>query len=135
MAHLSEFTAAADVATIVLKSGNVGGGTTGTTFDDIVIGEEEPPPDPVFVRGDANEDGSVDISDAVSVLLHLFVAAVETRCEDALDSNDDGTVDISDPVATLNFLFLGGTPLSPGCGPDSTADGIGCLSHAGCPRL
>lgn len=95
----------------------------------------ETPAEPVFVRGDADENGTVDISDAIRVLTHLFVEPMEVQCEDALDSNDDGTVDITDPIATLGFLFLGGEPLLPVCGPDPTGDAIGCDSYAGCPPL
>ena len=40
--------------------------------------------DAVFVRGDANSDGSVDLSDAVIVLLDLFVSQrSEITCRDA----------------------------------------------------
>jgi PKD repeat protein len=37
VANLGSFTAAGDIATVVLKSGNVGGTVTGTRFDDIVV--------------------------------------------------------------------------------------------------
>ena len=47
----------------------------------------------MFVRGDANDSGVVDIGDAVCGLIFLF-GDVQTPCgegcEDALDANDDG---------------------------------------------
>jgi hypothetical protein len=90
-----------------------------------------------FVRGDANDDGRVDISDAVFTLGSLFLGDGDPRCDDACDSNDDGTVDISDAIATLVVLFLGnGVIPLPGmteCGVDPTDDVLACDSFEGCP--
>lgn len=61
-----------------------------------------------FLRGDANADGSLALSDSVATLGFLFLGSAARACKDAMDSNDDGSVDIGDPVHTLNFLFLGG---------------------------
>ncbi len=87
-----------------------------------------------FRRGDANGDGSLDISDAAFLLLYLFVGEVALTCEDAGDANDDGEVVLSDPIFTLNWLFRGGpsppAPLS--CGPDPTADDLDCASVRHC---
>ncbi len=99
-----------------------------------VFGEQGLP----FLRGDANDDATVDISDAIFTLGALFGGVGGISCEDAGDSNDDGTVDISDPINSLNVLFVGvGTIPSPGitdCGVDPTADdGIGCAAYASCP--
>lgn len=72
-----------------------------------------PPCDP-FIRGDANADGGLDVSDAVSVLLHLFSGRPAPACMDALDANDDEAVDISDGLAVLEYLFLSaGRPPAP----------------------
>jgi len=60
-----------------------------------------------FIRGDANGDGLVDISDAITMLDVLFQGA-EIACEDAGDANDDGVLDISDPTYLLIHLFWGG---------------------------
>lgn len=80
----------------------------------------------VFRRGDGNQDGQVDISDAVATLGCLFLGQECWGCDDAHDSNDDGVRDISDAVYTLGFLFTGGDPLpAPGidtCGEDPTTD-------------
>lgn len=82
-----------------------------------------------FVRGDSNQDGVVDISDAIHTLGVKFLGVGEIRCEDAADANDDGAIDISDPVYALAFLFLGGprppAPF-PAAGEDPTADGLSC---------
>ncbi len=79
-------------------------------------GDVQPPPDgemlkvileKAFVRGDFNEDRIVDISDAVGVLMHLFLGNVSPECADLADANDDGVIDISDAIDLLTVLFLG----------------------------
>jgi hypothetical protein len=89
-----------------------------------------------FVRGDANADGTADMSDAVKVLGFLFLGARMNDCLDAADVNDDGVVDISDPVRLLGHLFLGSeSPPGPftACGVDSTQDKLGCNTFSSCP--
>lgn len=86
--------------------------------------------DAAFLRGDANRDSQVNITDAINVLETLFAGKAFFGCEDAMDSNDDGQVDISDPVTTLIHLFIGtaGIPF-PGTflpGFDPTPDGLFC---------
>ncbi len=89
-----------------------------------------------FLRGDANCDGEVDISDAVFMLMFQFVSPqVETTCQKTLDANDDGGIDIADPVTALSYLFAGGTIPEPFplCGTDPTDDALTCQSFAPCP--
>ncbi len=90
-----------------------------------------------FLRGDANQDGVVNITDAVATLDFLFLGdPASLACGDAADSNDDGAVNLSDAIMTLNFLFLGGAAIPlPGpesCGVDPTQDGLDCASFAAC---
>ena len=103
-----------------------------------------PPMGPMFVRGDCNNDGGFDISDAVFLLSALFVpGSPSPSCADAADSNDDGSVDISDSVYKLSALFVPGSPPPaaphPDCGEDPTDDppgsgnDLGCDSFASCP--
>lgn len=92
----------------------------------------------LFIRGDCNDDGRVDISDAVSVLAFLFLGGGEPGCEDACDSNDSGAADLSDVIHTFGVLFRGeGTIPLPGrtaYGEDSTGgDEAGCDRHESCP--
>ncbi len=86
-------------------------------------------PPGVFRRGNAAEDGRVDLTDSVRVLGFLFLGDPRIACPDAADATDDGTIDITDPIYTLNYLFLAGEPPpAPGtevCGPDPTADDLG----------
>jgi hypothetical protein len=87
------------------------------------------PHDASFLRGDSNADGTVNISDAITSLNHLFFGGSRAYCADALDANDDGVIDISDPIATLLSLFLGSGPLPPPSeqpGFDPTPDALFC---------
>jgi hypothetical protein len=84
-----------------------------------------------FRRGDATNDGVLNISDGVAILNHLF-SGVTIGCEDAGDVNDDGLQQITDPIQIFNFLFLGSAaepaPPFPNCGADpAPLDLITCL--------
>ena len=86
-----------------------------------------------FVRGDTNDDGGVDLSDAVRILAWLFLGAGPPGCLASVDVNGDAGLDLSDAVALLSYLFLGGAPPMepfPDCGSDGGA--IGCEVSAGC---
>jgi len=88
----------------------------------IVHGEE-------FIRGDANGDAGIDLSDAVFVLRYLFTGGSAPACEDSADMDDSGKVDISDAAYLLNHLFKGGPTLVapyPDLGYDWTPDGFVC---------
>ncbi len=87
-------------------------------------GADEP-----FLRGDADRNADVNLTDAVAILNELFGGNEPSDCPDAQDANDDGAVDLSDPVAILNRLFLGAAPLPPPSaepGVDPTEDELGC---------
>ncbi|MBN1444008.1 MAG: FG-GAP repeat protein [Planctomycetes bacterium] len=92
-----------------------------------------PPVDAAFVRGDANGDGAIDISDPISVLISLFASGKVPECLDAADSNDDDAIDLSDGVFLLNYLFAFGLPPPPPfpeCGWDGS---LGCELYLHCP--
>ena len=89
-----------------------------------------------FVRGDVNDDASINIADAVSLLAGLFTGGA-IPCADSADANDDGSTNIADAVYVLANLFSGGpgmpAPTGPSCGPDPTADGLDCANYNSCP--
>ncbi|MBT6453585.1 MAG: hypothetical protein HOK60_11395 [Planctomycetes bacterium] len=88
----------------------------------------------LFVRGDVNSDGALDIADAISSLDYLF-GAVALSCQDAADTNDDGRLDIADPIHLLGFLFSGDTAPAapfPDCDTDPTDDLLECQSAGNC---
>ncbi|MBI4600389.1 MAG: tetratricopeptide repeat protein [Planctomycetes bacterium] len=89
--------------------------------------------------GDANQDGKLDLSDAVWLLGHLFLGTFAALpCEGGtasspgpgelalLDSNGDGRIDLSDAVRVLGFLFGGSAP---------PILGVECVPIPGCPEV
>jgi hypothetical protein len=92
-------------------------------------------PAEIFIRGDGDADGMLNITDGIFVLNYLFSGGVAApSCEDAADANDDGTLNITDPIYVLSFLFTGGPPpLEPGpaaCGPDPSPDDLGPCTYS-----
>ena len=89
-----------------------------------------------FVRGDANGDGGIDISDPTHTLRNLFAGGPGAPCSDSADANDDGGLTLTDAIYSLNYLFRGdAAPVAPfpACGVDDTADDLGCqTATAGC---
>ena len=84
----------------------------------------------LFVRGDANRDGGVNVADAIAVLGFLFIMGTPPlSCPDAGDANDSGGVDVADAIYLLTFLFSNG-PVPPepypDPGPDPTPDPLVC---------
>ena len=76
-----------------------------------------------FRRGECNDDGEVDLSDAVCLLDWQFLGGPAPGCLAATNTNGDRATDIADAVWLLNFLFLGGPPpVAPfaACGPGSS---------------
>jgi hypothetical protein len=63
-----------------------------------------------FIRGDADLSRRLELTDAVVVLVALFLGGRPLACLDAADANDVGRVDISDPIYVLRYLYLGGPP-------------------------
>lgn len=89
-----------------------------------------------FRRGDANADGTVDLSDAVRTFEWLFLGLAPPDCLDAVDSNDDGKTDLSDGINTLLTLFRGADSIPyPGpdsCGLDPGPESLGCRVYSPC---
>ncbi len=94
-----------------------------------------------FVRGDVNQDGTVDIADAVRCLGYLFAGQESVaECLDSADVNDSGLVDIADPIYLLAYLFAkAASPVAPfpACGEDRPGDDLSCefFVSLGCPPL
>jgi hypothetical protein len=87
----------------------------------------------LFLRGDANCDLQVGLSDAVAILDSLFLGRGPLCCQAAADPNGDAKLDLSDCVYLLGHLFLGGSPPGqpfPACG--SAAEGGLPCDRDGC---
>ena len=90
---------------------------------------------PRFSRGDVDANGSRNLADASVVILYLFSGGEAPLCMKAADADDNGAVNVSDTILLLNHLFLGGvSPAAPfdECGPDPTADDLGCEDFPAC---
>ncbi len=93
----------------------------------------------LFMRGDANGDGAVDISDPIVISNWLNQGGAAPACLDGADADDDSRVLQGDADYILSFLFSGGPP-PPAPGPfqegrDPTADLLDCITSQcpGCP--
>jgi len=83
------------------------------------------PPQCAGICGDANEDGGVNVSDAVWIINFVFVTGSPEpkpvlACGDA---NTDGGVNVSDAVWIINFVFVTGSPAPGTCSPGAPAWG------------
>ncbi len=82
-----------------------------------------------FIRGDADRNNKVELTDAIIVLDWLFKDGEEPKCLDAADADDNRQIQLTDAVRILNFLFKGGeSPAQPypEKGVDSTQDELSC---------
>lgn len=102
------------------------------------LDNELPAADTGFIRGDVDESGALEITDAILTLQFLFHGRAEAvRCADAADADDDGSLGLADAIAGLSYLFSGGStpaPPFPACGEDPTADELGCAAGRACRR-
>ena len=90
----------------------------------------------VFLRGDADSDLSIELTDAVFVLNYLFTSGRQPGCMDAADIDNNSAIDLSDAIYVLNYLFIGGrVPPAPfeECGEDTDEDELACESYPDCP--
>ena len=95
------------------------------------VGDQE------FMRGDAQGNARLGITDAVQILAYGFLSAGEIpSCADAYDADDDGEIRITDAIVVLRHLFLSGPELPdpfPNCGErDPTPDHLSCAFHSAC---
>jgi|GEM_PF-1123149 len=92
--------------------------------------------EPLFIRGDANTDSYVDISDVTYILNHLFPSPVFS-CMDAADCDDNGSVDITDATYLLSHIFPNPSLPAPcpNCGVDPTSDSLNCESYPPCGTM
>ena len=85
----------------------------------------------IIGRGDANDDGAVNVSDPSAISDWLFNGGNEPPCLNQADANNDGAVDVSDVSFLSTYLFLGG-PQPPSPGPNATTCSVDDLPRPGC---
>ena len=90
----------------------------------------------LFVRGDSDGNGQLQLTDAIRILGVLFLGQGSIDCLDAADSDDNGSIQLTDAIRILGVLFLGQGTIPPpnACGADATQDGLepGCASYPPC---
>jgi parallel beta-helix repeat protein len=62
----------------------------------------------IMLCGDANNDKTVNISDAVYIINYVFIGGGPPIPLESGDSNCDGDCNISDAVWIINYVFVGG---------------------------
>jgi subtilisin family serine protease len=73
----------------------------------------------VILRGDANADFKIDISDVVNLIKYVLDNGLEPKSLSASDVNCDGNVVIDDIIYLINYLYRGGPAIG-----DPDNDGI-----------
>jgi hypothetical protein len=70
-----------------------------------------------WVRGDANGDGVINVTDVVYLINYLFLVppGPPPIPLEAGDANCDGVINVTDVVYLINFLFLVPAGPPPGC--------------------
>ncbi len=58
--------------------------------------------------GDINDDGAIDVVDAISLINYIFIDGPAPRALRLADSNCDGRVNIGDVVYLIRYIFSGG---------------------------
>jgi len=90
-------------------------------------------PDPVFRRGDVNDDGAIDVADAISGLEWLFRGGTQPGCAATANVDGSGGADITDAIYLLTYLFRGGPPPEaphPACGPGTLPEDADACAKA-----
>jgi len=85
-------------------------------------------PGRTFVRGDVDNNGRHDVTDAVLIMLDI-IGQTSIDCREAGDVNNDGRSAVDDLVFLLEYVFRQGPlPAAPlfAAGPDLDADALDC---------
>jgi len=93
---------------------------------------------PQFHRGDADDNGELQLTDAIRILGFLFLGNPAPGCLDSADADDNGELQLTDAIRVLGYLFLGSAPPAPpgppgsDCGPDPGDLHVGCEAYVSC---
>jgi uncharacterized protein YkwD len=89
----------------------------------------------LYSRGDCDGNSETNLTDAMFLLLHLFMGGNPPDCARACDVDGNHELALTDAVGLLNYLFLGGSALQPpfgACGRDPTDSPLTCESFVPC---
>jgi hypothetical protein len=67
------------------------------------------------VPGDANNDGAVNVGDAVFMINYVFKKGDPPSCTPEADCNNDCALNVGDAVYLINYVFKNGAPPVCGC--------------------
>ncbi len=67
--------------------------------------------------GDANQDGELNVGDAVFLINMIFKGGPAPMPACIGDASNDGHLDVGDAVLIVNYIFRGGPPPAEGCCP------------------
>lgn len=97
------------------------------SFEAITMGDE-------LVRGDVNQDGSIDAEDYALIRDRILLGSRIVDCEEASDVNDDGEVNMADVTYLIQMVNNNG-PVPPEpfnvVDVDRDEDGLTCLQFRG----
>ena len=90
-----------------------------------------------FLRGDVDQSGDLQLTDAVAIFSYLFLGDSEPGCLAAADADGTGEINLTSGVFLLQFLFIGGQQPEapfPQCARSSRAAdlGLGCRRPPNC---
>ncbi len=60
------------------------------------------------IRGDATNDGTIDVADVILLINYLFMEGSPPEVFETADANCDTEIDVADIVLLINYLFLEG---------------------------
>lgn len=58
-----------------------------------------------FMLGDVNNDGIINITDAIGIVNHVLKNTPSTFIEGAADVNQDGLINVTDAIAVINMIL------------------------------
>jgi hypothetical protein len=68
-----------------------------------------------YLCGDANDDGDVNVGDAVYIIAYVFTGGPPPPYICQADANGDGDINVGDAVYLINYIFNGGLAPVEGC--------------------
>ena len=86
-----------------------------------------------FVRGDVDGGGTIDVTDALSLLNFLFQNGNRPPCAKAADADDSGRLDILDAIRIVDAIVgRSALPAPVVCGVDPSQDPLECATSSAC---
>ena len=72
----------------------------------VIILDDDEKPEPQFLLGDVNHDGTIDVNDVMAIVNHILGMSIANFDEEAADFNQDGTINVMD-VMDVVLVILG----------------------------